>query len=66
MICVYPVEIEAVDEEGNPIFKLKTFDEYSATLTVNSLISPTDVDEFCQALQKSVTLLELKNSDDHA
>lgn len=60
MICVYPIEIEAVDEDWNPVFKLRTFDENCATLTVGAMISPSNIDEFCQALQKALALLELE------
>ena len=62
MIEIYPIEIEAVNEVGDPFFKLKSFDEYSATLTVDSLISPNNIEEFCDALRKALALLQLERS----
>ena len=41
-IEVYPIEVEAVDEMGGGVFRLKTFDEYSATLTVDTFEESMD------------------------
>lgn len=60
MIKIYPIEIEAVDDDGELVFKLKSYDENSASLTVNALISHGNVDDFCRALGKAVIMLELE------
>ncbi len=61
-IRLYPIEIEAVNEDENAVFKLRTFDERCATLTVDSVITPANIDEFCEALKQALTLLELEQS----
>ena len=60
MIQVYPIEIEAVDENHDPMFKLRAFDESCATLTFDGAIGPDNIDDVCAALQLAVELLELK------
>ena len=65
MIKLYPIEIEAVDETGDVVFKLQTFDEKSATLEVKRIISPGDVDDFCNELKRALTLLELNSDATH-
>lgn len=60
MIKIYPIEIEAVDDDGEPVFKLKAVDENNASLTVDALISPGNVDDFCRALSKAIIMLELE------
>ena len=61
MIEVYPVKVEAV-QDGELLFKLESFDEYSATLSVdNTLVSPGSIEEFCTALRKGVALLALQS-----
>ena len=60
MITVYPIEIEAVDEENTLMFRLKTFDENCAILKTDIEISNSNVDSFCQALKDSVAMLNLK------
>ena len=59
-IEVYPIEVEAVDEMGGSVFRLKTFDEYSATLTVDTLVNQCNLDELFAAIRSGVEKLELK------
>ena len=60
-IEVYPIEVEAVDETGSGVFRLKTFDEYSATLTVDTLVNQSNLDELFAAIRSGVEKLELKD-----
>lgn len=60
-IEVYPIEVEAVDETGSGVFRLKTFDEYSATLTVDTLVNQSNLDELFSAIRSGVEKLELKD-----
>ena len=62
MISVYATQIEAVDETGVIIFKLNTFDEYTAELTINAVISPDILQDLFDSIKKGVDLLELKKS----
>lgn len=63
MIKIYPVEVEAVDDAEEPVFKLKAIDAYYATLTIDLLISHNNIDELCQALRQAVALLKLEPVD---
>jgi hypothetical protein len=58
-IRVYPVKIEAVDENDELMFTLETFDEYVAHLNVKVMLGEDNLEEFIGALRKGVTLLEL-------
>ena len=60
-IEVYPIEVEAVDEMGGGVFRLKTFDEYSATLTVDTLVNQCNLDELFAAIRSGVEKLELND-----
>lgn len=60
-IEVYPIEVEAVDETGSGVFRLKTFDEYSATLTVDTLVNQCNLDELFAAIRSGFEKLELKD-----
>lgn len=60
-IEVYPIEVEAVDETGSGVFRIKTFDEYSATLTVDTLVNQYNLDELFAAIRSGVEKLELKD-----
>lgn len=60
-IEVYPIEVEAVDEMGGSVFHLKTFDEYSATLTVDTLVNQCNLDELFAAIRSGVEKLELND-----
>lgn len=64
MIEIYPVSIEAMDEDGACVFKLQAFDNLSATLEVNGVITCGNVNEFCNALKRAVATLELGNDGD--
>jgi len=59
-IKVYPVKIEAVNENDDLAFTLEAFDQFTATLTVRMLLNNQNVDEFIDAVRKSMTLLELE------
>lgn len=58
MIEVYPVKIEAV-RDREPLFRLKTFDEYTAILAMETTIAPSELDELFTAIRRGMELLEL-------
>lgn len=61
MISVYPTKIEAVDEgTGDVVFKLSTFDDCSAELVFNTLVSPGMLPDLFDAIKRGVDLLDLK------
>lgn len=67
-IRIYPIEVEAVDETDEPVFKLRTVDAESASLEVRAVLTPANVNDFCDALQRAIKLLELEldTDADHA
>jgi hypothetical protein len=60
MINIYPTQIEAVDRNGSLLFKLSTFDEYTAELEMKTAISQDGLHELFDAIQRAVDMLELK------
>lgn len=63
----YPIRIEAVDETGNAMFHLETFDEYTCKLDMHRLLSPDNVDATVEAIRQAVAMLKLRdrrNRDD--
>ena len=61
MIKVYPIQIEAIDDVSDLVFKLTTFDEYTAELTIKTLVNADMLPELFEALNKAMLLLELKS-----
>lgn len=63
MIEVYPVKIEAVDDIGEIVFKLETFDESAATIEIKTLVAPgKSLDELLNAIRQGVDMLKLKEA----
>ena len=60
MIDVYPVKIEATDENGFVQFTMETQDEHCATVEFRTTIGPGNVDELVAAMRRAVVMLELK------
>ena len=60
MINVYPIKIEAVDEDGDLQFTMETFDAHAATVEIKTVIGPDNIDELTAALRRAVVMLELK------
>jgi len=56
--------VEAVDETDEMVFKLRTMDAGSANLEVRAVLTPANVDDFCDALQRAIKLLELEPDTD--
>jgi len=66
MIKVYAIETIGVDDEDDDrtLFKLRTFDASSATLTVaDTLLEESDVKPFCKALKKAMKRMKLEQPD---
>ena len=57
---VYPIEIECIEEDGEPMFKMRSLDEYCANMEFRGIVGPHNVDEVCEAIRRAVSLLELK------
>jgi hypothetical protein len=61
MIELYPVVIEAVDDNQIIAFRLRTFDRYTCELIeFKSLISNSNLREILDAIKKGVEILELE------
>lgn len=61
VIEVYPVKIEAVDADTKDIvFTLETFDEYSATLDVRSVVNLAFWDELSASIREGIIMLKLR------
>jgi len=58
---IYPTEIECIDECNSVIFKLKTFDQYSAELKIDTLVSNSSINELCAEIKNALLLLDLDN-----
>ena len=63
MIKIYPVSIEAFDDNHQLVFNLSTFDAQSAMLKVDAAITNDNVDEFCTSLKRALILLDLGNDN---
>lgn len=59
MIKTYPIAIEAVDELDELVFKLTVVDAGAALLEAKAIITPRNVQDFCEALQRALMRLEL-------
>ena len=62
-ITIYPTRIEAVDETGDLVFHLETFDEHTCRLEMRGLISPNNLDDVLEAIKRGVAMLELEKGD---
>jgi hypothetical protein len=62
-ITLYPTRIEAVDEDGDVVFHLETFDEHTCRLEMHGLISPNNLLDVMEAISRGITLLELEGVD---
>jgi len=61
MIKIYTTEVIGVDTDDHdrPLFKLRTFDECSATLTIDTVIWPGNIGQLFEAIQQALERLEL-------
>ena len=60
MINVYPIKIEAVDDDGEVQFTMETFDAHAATVNIRTVIGPDNIDDLVAAMRRAVVMLELK------
>lgn len=62
MIKVYPIKIEAVDEEGEVLFTLKTEDAACCTVEIKQplILSNGNLEEVLDAVRRGVKMLELE------
>jgi hypothetical protein len=63
MINVYPVKIEAYDDDKELIFKLEAIDECVAKLEVVSCIDYRILDELFLSIREAMYLMKLEGSD---
>lgn len=58
---VYPTNVEAVDDAGDVVFRVHTFDEHTASIEIQpTVFSEASLEELCAALRQAFKLLELK------
>lgn len=60
MIKVYPVKIEAVDEDCSIAFTMETIDAHAAKIEFKTLIGPDNINELVAAMRTAVQMLELE------
>mgnify|MGYP001330809297 CR=1 FL=1 len=61
MIKLYAMEVIGVDSDDHrTLFTLRAFDEARAKLTMDALVSPSDIGPLCAALQRAMDRLALK------
>ena len=61
MIKLYTMEVIGVDSDDHrTLFTLRAFDEACAKLTMDALVSPSDIGPLCAALQQAMDRLELE------
>lgn len=58
---VYPVKIEAVDDTGELVFTVETFDEHTATIELKqTLYSEHSLCELFDGLRNAFSMLDLE------
>lgn len=62
MINVYPVRVEATDEDHNVLFCLQTQDEHCCTIEVRNplILGHDNLEQVLTAVRRGVAMLELK------
>lgn len=62
MIKVYPIKIEAVDEEGEVLFTIKTEDASCCIVEIKQplILSNGNLEEVLDAVRRGVKMLELE------
>lgn len=60
MIKTYTMEVIGVDsDDDRTLFTLRTFDGGMAKLTMDTLVSPSDIGLLCECIQQAMARLEL-------
>ncbi len=61
MIKMYTMEVIGVDsdDDDRTLFTLRTFDGGMAKLTMDTLVSPSDIGLLCDCIQQAMERLEL-------
>jgi len=61
MIKIYTIEVIGVDsdDDDRTLFTLRTFDEACAKLTMDTLVSPSNIGLLCECIQQAMERLEL-------
>jgi hypothetical protein len=66
MIKVYPVKIEAYDEEKETVvFTIEAFDSFCAEVTMKQEITNESIENVTAALRRAVQMLELNSKFKH-
>ena len=61
MIDVYPVKIEAIEQETKEVmFTMETFDQHAASVEIKTVVGPANINELVAAMRRAVVMLELK------
>ena len=56
---IYPTRIECVDETGDLVFSVESFDEYVASLAVKATLSVADWDQIAPLIRQALVDLRL-------
>lgn len=58
---VYPTQVECIDDSGEVVFRVETFDEHTASIKLaDTVVSEKSVDELFASLRTAFTMLDLK------
>ncbi len=60
MIDVHPIEVQALDEDKQLMFTLKTIDENCALIEMKCLVNPHNIDQLTAAMRRALALLDLE------
>lgn len=60
MIDVHPVEIQAVSQDGELLFNVKTVDEHCALVEMKCLVNSQNIDQLTAAMRRALAMLELE------
>lgn len=62
MINVYPISVEATDEDGNVLFTLETQDSHCCTMEIKGALSLSkdNLEQVLTAVRRGVAMLELE------
>lgn len=59
MIKVYPVKIEATDEDNRVMFTVEVMDGISALIEMKTVVGNADMDSLTAAMRRAIVMLEL-------
>lgn len=64
MIDTYPTKFEAYQDGDLPVFKVEAFDEFSAQITISSVVSLAEWDEIAPLIRKCLVDMKLEGDNE--